>query len=31
MQDKLLRIVEVLSELFMNIPFFAIRLFQLNH
>jgi len=31
LQDKLLRIVEVLSELLMNIPFSAIHLFQLNH
>ena len=31
LQDKLLRIVEVLSELFMNIPLSAIHLFQLNH
>jgi len=31
LQDKLLRIVEVLSELLMNILFSAIHLFQLNH
>jgi hypothetical protein len=28
---RLLNIVEILSELFMNIPFSAIHLFQLNH